>query len=320
MLLGDDIVIADDKVAEAYKELLVEWDIPYSPEKTHVSKYGFEFAKQIRLHKENVSPFPLSALMERRSEAFTCLSIIVSEVLYKGWNTDMGAVLESYYINVLRWPRPKWKKAKPKINLVISLLLFLKRQKDLGTAIKEYVALWTGENYDAVNTWDYSLYGNYLALLTVHDSFLRSKERIVTGKTPLGELAMEMVIQITSLKSEQEQALCFDFIESVPFMQVYGRAEEVFLNLNTDISVFMIGENPTRFREMFGKVDIPLSDSNFYERRRDVIVNQCLRAADIIIGHIKSVPSMNIEELGIDIKFPWAHKIQNPRFPMFNKP
>jgi hypothetical protein len=320
MMLGDDIVIADDTIAKYYKELLAEWDIPFSKEKTHVSLHGFEFAKQISLHGKNISPFPLSALYERRSEAFTCLGILYSENHFKDWKADIGAVVKSYYLNILKWPRPLVRHAIPKIMLVISLLSFLQGHRDLGTAVKEYVALWTKKNYDEVSKWDYSLYGNYLALLTLHDSFLRSKERIVTGNTPLGELATEMVIHITSLRSEVEQAQCFDLIESVPFLQIYGQAEETFLGLNTDISVFMIGEKPTAFKEMFGKVDIPLSDTAFYERPRDVILNECLRAADIIIGHIKSVPQLKVEELGIDIQFPWSCYIKEPKFPVFNKP
>jgi len=171
-----------------------------------------------------------------------------------------------------------------------------------------------------VDAWDYRLYGNYLALLTLHDTFLKSKERIVTGNQPLGELATEMVIIITSLESEADQARCFDLIEAVPFLQIYGRAEETFLGLNTDISVYMIGEQPTEFKKMFGKVDIPLSDSAFYERHRDVIVNQCLRAADVMIRYIKSIPSMKIDELEINIQFPWASYIKNPRVPKFNRP
>lgn len=109
---------------------------------------------------------------------------------------------------------------------------------------------------------------------------------------------------ITSLESEADQARCFDFIEAVPFLQIYGRAEETFLGLNTDISVYMIGEDPIAFKKMFGKVDIPLSDTAFYERHRDVILNECLRAANVMIGYIKSIPSMKIDELEINIQFP----------------
>lgn len=320
MLLGDDIVIANDKVAKEYKDLLREWDISFSVEKTHVSQYGFEFAKQIRLHRENVSPFPLSALFDRRSETFTCLGIIVSELMTKDWKTDIGTSLKTYFMDVKGWSRRQYDAMAPKISLVVSLYLFLKGKRGLGNAIKDYVALWTGKRYDEVDDWDYRLYGNYLALLTLHDTFLKSKDRVVSGNQPLGELATEMVIYITSLESEADQARCFDLIEAVPFLQIYGRAEETFLSLNTDISVYMIGEDPEMFKKMFGKVDIPLSDSAFYERRRDVIINQCLRAADVMIGYIKSVPSMKIDELDINIQFPWASFIRHPKVPMFNRP
>jgi hypothetical protein len=45
-LLGDDLVIMDDKVALNYKELLSTLDMPYSPDKTHTSFEVFEFAKR----------------------------------------------------------------------------------------------------------------------------------------------------------------------------------------------------------------------------------------------------------------------------------
>ena len=47
MLLGDDIVIANDAVAEAYKMILRDCGIPFNPSKTHVSESGYEFAKKI---------------------------------------------------------------------------------------------------------------------------------------------------------------------------------------------------------------------------------------------------------------------------------
>lgn len=83
MLLGDDIVIANDRLAEAYKAILTEWGIEFNVSKTHISPNGFEFAKQIRLHGENVSPFPLSALYERRNESITTLGILLQEIRYK---------------------------------------------------------------------------------------------------------------------------------------------------------------------------------------------------------------------------------------------
>jgi len=129
-----------------------------------------------------------------------------------------------------------------------------------------------------------------------------------------------MVIVITSLESEADQARCFDLVEAVPFLQIYGRAEETFLGLNTDISVYMIGETPSSSGRCLVR-SIYLSQTLlFYERRQDVIINQCLRAADVMIGYIKSIPSMKIDELEINIQFPWSSFIRHPRVPMFNRP
>jgi hypothetical protein len=101
MLLGDDIVIANDRLSSEYKKLLTEWDIEIQYSKTHESPYGFEFAKQIRLHGVNVSPFPLAALYERRCETISSIAIIVQEFDYKCWNTDLMSDLGNYLVKVL---------------------------------------------------------------------------------------------------------------------------------------------------------------------------------------------------------------------------
>jgi len=139
MLLGDDIVIANDTLSNNYKKLLTEWGVEIQHSKTHISPYGFEFAKQIRLHGQNVSPFPLSALYERRSETITSVGIIFHELAYKRWGPDLMSVLESYFVNVLKWKRPRYRAFEPTINLVISLLLNLQGKGHIGNAVKHYV-------------------------------------------------------------------------------------------------------------------------------------------------------------------------------------
>lgn len=46
VILGDDLVIANDEVAQQYKDLISKLDMPFSPEKTHTSKDVYEFAKR----------------------------------------------------------------------------------------------------------------------------------------------------------------------------------------------------------------------------------------------------------------------------------
>jgi hypothetical protein len=139
MLLGDDIVIANDTLANKYKELLAEWDIEIQYSKTHVSPYGFEFAKQIRLHGVNVSPFPLAALYERRRETIASVGVIIQELDYKRWDSNLVSDLGNYFIEVLGWNRTRWSKFQPTLNLVISFLKTLQGKGQLGKALFAYV-------------------------------------------------------------------------------------------------------------------------------------------------------------------------------------
>lgn len=64
MMLGDDIVIWHDRLAVEYQALLAKLDVQTSEHKSHISKDMFEFAKRWKYGKEEVSPFPVHALLE----------------------------------------------------------------------------------------------------------------------------------------------------------------------------------------------------------------------------------------------------------------
>lgn len=63
MVLGDDLVIANDLVANAYKALISSLDMPYSPEKTHTSKDVYEFAKRWVYQGEEITGFSIGGLL-----------------------------------------------------------------------------------------------------------------------------------------------------------------------------------------------------------------------------------------------------------------
>lgn len=64
VVLGDDVVIADDAVAEAYRAILSELGVPISEAKTHVSHDSYEFAKRWIVGGNEVTPAPLGSLFE----------------------------------------------------------------------------------------------------------------------------------------------------------------------------------------------------------------------------------------------------------------
>jgi hypothetical protein len=66
ILLGDDIVIAHDDIAEHYKALCHSLGVEISPTKTHVSEDTCEFAKRWFHKGMEITPFPLHGVIENR--------------------------------------------------------------------------------------------------------------------------------------------------------------------------------------------------------------------------------------------------------------
>jgi hypothetical protein len=311
MLLGDDIVIANDKVAVAYMKILKSWDVNVSMQKTHKSKNGFEFAKQIRLHNKNISHFPISALFDRRSETFTSAGIIASEVWNKDWNIDLSSMLKSYFLDIIGWSTPRFRAFQPELELSINILGFLKGQRKLGDGILHYVNSKTGKDYQMPGS-DSGLYAKTLLLHLIHSTFLRSREAVISSenKKPLGELVTNMVILITSLPNEDEVGGHFSNIEAIPFVQIYGRAEETWLSLRTDLSIYQLGESEQIFRKMFGKINIPGSDDDFHTRHRDIVMIQAAKAAKQLGQMIFTIPRVKDDRVELDITVPWISDIK----------
>jgi hypothetical protein len=63
ILLGDDIVINDDRVAKKYMEVINNLGVEISPTKTHVSKTTYEFAKRFFHNGIEISGLPLAGLI-----------------------------------------------------------------------------------------------------------------------------------------------------------------------------------------------------------------------------------------------------------------
>jgi len=133
----------------------------------------------------------------------------------------------------------------------------------------------------------------WVTVQVVQRLYLKSRERIVSDKTKgsLGDLATEMVCHITSLRDGGMD--CFDLIESVPFLQVYGRAEEIYLKSYDSLYDYGMGSQPNKLRDLIGKVDIPLSDEGFYVRHRDVLIVQSMRASRIITEILKTTKEVS---------------------------
>jgi len=108
-ILGDDIVICNDKVAVMYKELLQVLGVGVSEAKTHSSLHFYEFAKRIFLDELEISPFPVSAIFEC-GKSSVMMTTLLNTLVDKGWVfTDIPSSVGIFY-GVLRQRSSSFKK------------------------------------------------------------------------------------------------------------------------------------------------------------------------------------------------------------------
>jgi hypothetical protein len=80
-MLGDDVVIMNDRVASRYLKLMEEAGVEISIPKSYITKTGdenriAEFAKQIMLNGNNISPVPAKLLNETMGDIFMFPTLI----------------------------------------------------------------------------------------------------------------------------------------------------------------------------------------------------------------------------------------------------
>lgn len=83
ILLGDDIVIYNDSVAEKYKAIITDLGVDCSPSKSHVSENTYEFAKRWFHNGIEVSPVPLKGFLANWSNPALLFQDIL-DLVYKG--------------------------------------------------------------------------------------------------------------------------------------------------------------------------------------------------------------------------------------------
>jgi len=78
-LLGDDILIGDHDLANAYKEIIQGLGVEFSPSKTYESSEFSEFAKRLILRGKEITPFPIHAVKEA-DKFYDLLPVFYGEV------------------------------------------------------------------------------------------------------------------------------------------------------------------------------------------------------------------------------------------------
>jgi hypothetical protein len=90
-LLGDDIVIGDKRVADAYLVLMTDLGVSINMSKSVISTQGsLEFAKRIIISGKDLSPYGPKALTEAINAPRQSLDLVISILEQEGLTTEIG--------------------------------------------------------------------------------------------------------------------------------------------------------------------------------------------------------------------------------------
>jgi hypothetical protein len=278
MLLGDDIVIADDKVAGEYKQLLVEWDIPFSPDKTYTSLYGFEFAKQIRYKEINISPLSLSSFYNNRNNYTLCISFLVEEIKNKSWNVESGVWIKAYLRGIQKFSARRYKKVLPSINLSLSILEFLQgRRIDIGPEFTQIVSLYYTSPVLSNPLHTLVLFNEVIRSMLKKEQQTRMKSssnifNISKNRSNKNNLKIFSLMKIIGMDRGLETNKCF---QALPFISYYNEdvISPIIRSLNEEkVEPNLLDRfNPQLMRSIYSVDTRPINLSDYYARGREVL-------------------------------------------------
>lgn len=272
MLLGDDIVIGNDKVAREYKQLLMEWDIPFSPDKTYTSFFGFEFAKQIRYKGFNISPLSLSSFYNNRNNYTLCISFLVEELKKKDWNIDSGIWIDTYLRRVQKFSSRRLKKAKPFIDLSLSILDYLQgRRISLGDQLVGIV-----NKYYTSTVLSNPAFAQVFANEVLRKMLLNEKQSKLKNSKNLFKIKdnnrIFILISIISMDDSLDNGCCF---RALPFTSYYYEdvISPIIISLQRETEKLSVISHftPRLMRSIYSVDTRPVNLSDYYARGREVL-------------------------------------------------
>jgi hypothetical protein len=296
MMLGDDIVIADDKVAHAYIGILQRFDIPFSKEKSHQSPYLFEFAKRFVHDGTEISPFPLAGIFENRNNWLLAIGTIFEEARRKRWEPRIDILHSAIgYMKAIGYSSGFVQSKADKLESILLLRDAFAGRESIAHALKRMAFLLHGKDFAETISFFHSqfLVSEVLtkAFQRIHASALaRINTRAKTK--PLGDIALQLMMSSMMLLGRFENTSLL--VESCPLIQVFNDVEVLYRRLRhspMNDNALMKGD----FRNFLIQANIPVGDESFYLRRKDALVLVTSRLVDqieVIMGEIKRNPSI----------------------------
>lgn len=278
VILGDDVLIGDRRIAMMYKDVLTDLGVEFSPLKTHESKTLCEFAKRYVWKGEEITPFPISSLKESSKRFYLLVNLMIDEVR-KGWECLEGIpetvvslhrlVIGNFRKNIRN---KKFLEKIYKRSCVSEVVIKMTRNQITARDALESISRLYFDSLRPIELIykDGGSAEGVLSSLAV-EAFADSQTKFTKGRgRPLGDLATNLTMYLTSCEDETIFGQVVENLHRIPILYLHGMVSENYLDIQR--GAFKIdteggGDWPFLLRSMA----LPLDDKVYVERQSHLI-------------------------------------------------
>lgn len=266
VMLGDDIVIKHDALAQLYMETMRDLGVDISIEKSHISTNVFEFAKRTFYIGQEITPFPISALYSTRKCPSLLMNVLVNEEK-KGWSSLNGIPTSlSELYRRLGFNATFVAKKRRIFFIAHNMVMGLGGHITAWDCIRNVTVEYYPDLIRFVNK--YSAKQDFAAILSrsLQGSLDQNKDN-----KPLGVIAEKLVMFITG----KDELVCdaIGITMALPLLRVHGKVEQVWLDTIKSSLIpdqkIQLGET---WKDFCRAVLIPSSDEIYYCRNQDLLM------------------------------------------------
>jgi len=274
VLLGDDIVIGDDLIAEQYKLLIKGIGVEFSDMKTHTSVDTYEFAKRWWFRGVDISPFPCKGWVSSVS-VLPLITNFLIDITERGF-IPLKDLATSYCKSLELLGLPSRLRAKSLVKFrfleIIMKMIMLKIESIKGVEILWQLHLKT-ELHEAFRNEEAAGFLIQNACMDAYSAAIES-ESSKKGQ-PLGKIAEDLLLSLTrpgEIYSEDSFAL----IDSLPILNVYGQIENKYLTMKRTVWKLSTSPEPDfNWPTAIRGLTIPSSDRILHERNHEILPRAC---------------------------------------------
>lgn len=263
IILGDDIVIKNDKVAYYYIRIINKLGVDISPTKTHVSKDTYEFAKRWIKCGREITGIPVRGIITNFKNIFIVFTILYSHFkinknLYLSRNSLVESIQKLYKNLYLI-------KGKKKYFPIRGINKYIGRLKTFSSLLD--ITFGYENNQSIRNIFTRNITSDLYVIPGPEDSLLELKKILSTGlgkllSSNIGKVSSWQTKIIESYDEEDRNKLIFyptfvglwNYIENITMRTRKWKGSEEISELTQDLNVIDVDKIYSKERQKYDKL------------------------------------------------------------------